>query len=293
MSARQFANSLGMISRTEHTHRGRALARHLFWQARKLLPVGPVRRRISASTIVDDELGGVISMVNMLGCYDYNNMSLVQLLLARSRDAGDPAVFIDVGANIGAYSLIASEIPGAHVVSIEPIPATYAKLCRNLDLNGRHDVVTLNVGASRVPGTLQMTCDKASVLNQVVSGPSDQPTVSVPVDTMDAICARLGHVPTVVKIDVEGHEPEVLGGAASILPRCAAVLVENGERPAVTAMMRDSGMAGPFFYRHRTRSFPTSPQPVPEDAVFLGPGFAARFPDLWPDQGIDAAAAKR
>ena len=156
MSVRQFANSLSIIRRAEEASFGAALARHLLWQGRKLLFPRPIKLRLSQSVIMDNEPGGVIGLVNMLGCYDYNNMHLVQHLLANSPAA---AVFIDVGANIGAYTLIASEAPMATVVSLEPIPAAFEKLQENMRLNGRTRVVTLPVAAGSRPGELRMTCN--------------------------------------------------------------------------------------------------------------------------------------
>jgi hypothetical protein len=67
MSMRQFANSLSIIHRSEHANRPVALCRHLCWQARKFGFPRPARLRLSQSLIMDDEPGGVISMVNMLG----------------------------------------------------------------------------------------------------------------------------------------------------------------------------------------------------------------------------------
>lgn len=283
MSARQFANSLSIIRRAEHTNRGAALMRHLYWQGRKLAFPLPVQLSLSRSTIMDDEPGGVISLVNMLGCYDFNNMSFVQLVLSEAgAGTGPGAVFVDVGANIGAYTLIASEIAGTRVVSLEPIPMTYAKLRRNIALNHRDNVVALNLGASKQPGELRMTCDGSSPLNQVVAGEAvgDASTRMVPVDTVDAICARLGLQPSLIKVDVEGHELDVLAGAAAVLPSCAACLVENGDRAGIVEFMRGHGMAGPFHYRHRSGTLGRTPHAVPEDHVFTGPAFAARFPSI-------------
>src|SRR5207237_7374841 len=52
--------------------------------------------------------------------------------------AGD--VFYDVGANVGAYALVAAALgTTAQVVAIEPASANYAALCDNIRLNGRED----------------------------------------------------------------------------------------------------------------------------------------------------------
>lgn len=275
MSVRQFAQSLSIIRRVEDTSRGGALMRHLMWQGRKLLFPRPVARRLSQSVITDDEAGGVISMVNMLGRYDFNNMHLVQVVLSRA-----PApVFLDVGANIGAYTLIASEVHGADVISFEPIPAAFAKLERNVHLNGRERVTMLPVAVGREQGELRMTCNGASPINHVVTDASEtNQTMVVAVETLDAVCERLGLSPTMIKIDVEGHEPAVLEGASACFNSADACLIENGDRPSVVSIMHGYGWQGPFYYHHRAARLATTPQSLAEDQVFIGPGFRAAHP---------------
>lgn len=280
MSVRQFAHSIGLICRAENANRGAALMRHITWQGRKLLFPTPVSLKLSRSVITDDEPGGVISMVNMLGLYDYNNMHFVQTVLTPAPH-NPPPVFFDVGANIGAYTLVASEIGQAAIVSLEPVPAAFAKLQRNVRLNGRDHVVMLPVAAGREPGQLRMICDGASVLNRVAPDgePADR-TIVVAVETLDAIGHGLALAPTVIKIDVEGHEPDVLAGATQTLSACHACLVENGDRPEIVSIMQQNRMAGPFYYQHRTATLQIARQALPEDQIFISPSFARAFPAI-------------
>lgn len=280
MSVRQFVNSLHMIWQSEHVNRGAVLARHFYWQVCRLAFPRPVRLRISRSVIMDNQPTGVISTVNILGLFDFNNMHFVQTVLARG------AVFIDVGANIGAYTLIASEIPSARVISLEPIPAAFGKLEQNIALNERTNIIGLKLAASKQPGTLWMTCNGSSTLNRVVAQhDTSEETTMVQVDTFDEICRRLHLAPSLIKIDVEGHEPEVLAGAVECLASCSACVVEacvveNGDRAPIVAFMRDRGMAGPFYYRHRIVTLQRSPQPHPEDPIYISGLFAQDFPAI-------------
>ncbi len=284
MSVWQFFNSLRIISKSEHGNRGAALVRHFYWQGRKLLFPRPVYLQISRSTIMDDEPGGVISQVNMLGLYDYNNMHFAQMVLERA------PVFIDVGANIGAYTLIASEICGAAVVSLEPVPAAFAKLQRNIALNGRENIQALNIGASREPGTLRMTCRGASTVNHVVApDAAGEDTATVRMDTLDAICERLALVPSIIKIDVEGHEPEVLAGAGKCLAACQACIVENGDRPSIVSLMQEQGMTGPLYYQHNAAALLLTPQSLTEDQIFVSRSFAETFPAITIEKRLDKA----
>ena len=72
--------------------------------------------------------------------YDYNTMSVVKYML---RSEG--CVFLDVGANRGAYTFVASEVETALVVPIEPYPEAFRALEENVELNARKKVLLLEV----------------------------------------------------------------------------------------------------------------------------------------------------
>jgi FkbM family methyltransferase len=275
VSVCQFANSIEIIRRSEQVNRPAALARHLYWQFRKLLFPRPITLPLSRSVITDDEPGGVISMVNMLGLYDYNNMTLVKLVLSGEH------VMIDVGANIGSYTLIASEAPSARIISLEPHPATFAKLVGNINLNKRSNVEAMNVGASSRPGTLFMTDHRSNVLNRIVETPSSESkTVPVKVTTLDTLCQELDIRPSILKMDVEGHEPDVLAGSAVCLDCVDVCIVENGERSSIVEIMGQHGLKGPYYYHHLKSALNETPQRLPEDSVYISASFLKRFPHI-------------
>lgn len=136
--------------------------------------------------------------------------------------------FLDVGANIGVYSLIAAEC-GAEVIAFEPGTAAAAALRRNValnDLGGRIDVRQEAVGAE--PGEIEFV-EGVGTMGHVVTdaddvarggeglftGRSTRRLVRVPVATLDDVIGA-GRV-AAVKIDVEGFEDAVLAGAESAL----------------------------------------------------------------------------
>jgi FkbM family methyltransferase len=275
LSARQFIASLSIIWRSDHTNRPLAVVRHLLWQAYKLRPHGEIRRRLSRSVLTDDEPGGVISMVNMLGLYDFNNMKFVQTML----EGG--GVFVDVGANIGSYTLLASESAAVTVVSLEPNPVAFRKLQRNLTLNARGNVKAINRAAAARPGMLRMTANGSDSTNRVIAADVQAGrTVDVEADSLDAICAALDLSPKVIKIDVEGYEPDVLEGAATCLTGTLACVVENGDRPRVRELMSERAFRGPFYYRHRLGWLSRQPQRLAEDAIYIGRAFEGAFPRI-------------
>ncbi|MHC5077365.1 MAG: FkbM family methyltransferase, partial [Planctomycetota bacterium] len=166
---------------------------------------------LSESLIIAEQPSGVYALVNSMGVYDYNNMNLIKLLLKRKPGS----VFFDVGANVGTYSVVASEVHEAKVVSLEPHPATYSELKKNIELNKRKNVLMLNLAASDSNGVLRFTNfgNSDSPLNKIV-GPDETTNNVLKVEgkTLDQICEDINVVPNIIKIDVEGQEPKVLDG---------------------------------------------------------------------------------
>jgi FkbM family methyltransferase len=175
------------------------------------------------------------------------------VFLQRFLRSGD--IFFDVGANAGAYAVLAGGI-GCEVTAIEPIPQTFAKLTENISLNLKvGDINALNVAVSSAPGVLRMTTGFGSG-NHILNPGEQADSVEVAVTTLD-ILTRDGHAPTFIKMDVEGHEVEVLKGALSTLrsSRLTGLLVEtfrphnwrNKSLQELESILRDNGFF-PFGY---------------------------------------------
>lgn len=163
------------------------------------------------------------------GLLEFNDMSF--LLHALSSDD----LFVDVGANGGSYTLLASKVKGAKTICFEPVPDTHERLLANIRLNGIGDHVTpLNIGLSDAEGELSFTANpELTGKNHVLtdSEPSEH-TVRVRVKTMDS--ALENKSPAMLKIDVEGFEAPVLHGAQKILscPSLLSVIIELNESGA-------------------------------------------------------------
>ena len=113
--------------------------RFFLFRIRKRLGLLPTELRISHSIIVAIRRNGAIAAaLYALEYYDYHNMHLIKKLMPQLRN------FIDIGANIGVYSLIASEAKRAKVYAFEPYRDTYQKLRRNIEANNRHNTFPFN-----------------------------------------------------------------------------------------------------------------------------------------------------
>ncbi len=143
---------------------------------------------------------------------------------------------IDVGANVGAFTMVAARAtaPDGVVHALEPVPGTMRALERNLELNGFRHVRAAPVALSEREGTLELGLVAAEHGTGGYTSQGAHEKVSVRSSTLDAYVGdAVGESPVrLLKIDVEGYEPEVLAGARSILRahnRPDVVLVEVSE----------------------------------------------------------------
>jgi FkbM family methyltransferase len=146
---------------------------------------------------------------------------------AHMLEPGD--LFVDVGANVGAYTILACSV-GARCISIEPSPQTFARLAENVRLNDFSPRVNaINTAAGAANGELSFTSGLDTVDHVVASGEISGAVQTVRVEPLDALLA--GDRPVVIKIDVEGFETEVLRGASATLSSSSleAIVIEmNG-----------------------------------------------------------------
>jgi len=206
--------------------RGLALSRFIYWQVSQKLHQRPAVYKLvdDSSLIVKKSMAGATGNI-YTGLLEFEDMAFVLHVLRK----GD--LFVDIGANVGVYSILASKNAGATVISIEPVPQTFTSLMENLRLNKIESLVTpfaLGLGEKR--DKLFFTSNHDTTNHVVPSGKeSDYQTVEIPVDTLDSICEN--QCPSVIKLDVEGYEFNVLVGAQTILTNDAlkAIIIElNG-----------------------------------------------------------------
>ncbi len=139
-------------------------------------------------------------------------------------------LFVDIGANVGSYTILACAAVGARGIAFEPVPGTYRRLVENMRLNHLDEQVKcLNKGVGARQGTVAFTSDSDTTNHALASDePCDTP-ITVEVTPLDTALA--GEHPALIKIDVEGYETPVLEGAPETLknPALNAVIMElNG-----------------------------------------------------------------
>ena len=155
---------------------------------------------------------GISSTIYLTGAWEDDATRYVRSALSE----GD--IFVDVGANIGYYSVLTSGIVGAsgHVFSIEAHPAIYQKLTRNVALNKRGNVTTINAAASSGPGELPLFLGPdinpghTTTVENLAKSEGLRPSGTIRCDSLETLIGPHLYHARLIKIDVEGAEYSVL-----------------------------------------------------------------------------------
>jgi FkbM family methyltransferase len=194
---------------------------------------------------------------------------------------------IDVGANLGWYSLLASRLvgPSGRVVAIEASKRTFSLLNRNIRLNNCDNIRTLNVAVWNRRENLRLFYGEAGNSGETTVFPelagSITPDELVPAAPLwELLTSKEIRTAALVKIDVEGAEAQVIEGLVPLLPQFAAdVRFVIEVKPGATSAVRPLDLFRPFtaagfhtyrlsnaytsdYYADCRHGKPASPQPI-------------------------------
>ena len=153
------------------------------------------------------------SMLQYLnGLNDFEEMGLLLHFLTEND------LFVDVGANVGVYSILASGVSKAKSIAIEPSYETGNILKQNIAINNLGDkITTVNYIIGNQSGKVSFTKGLDSI-NRVVRETDDVKNTELhDEETLDNILNNV--TPNLIKIDVEGYEVNVLKGALNTLKK--------------------------------------------------------------------------
>lgn len=175
-----------------------------------------------------------LRLMRAKNCPRGTDIKLYSDVLAQTQQNGLPFTVLDVGANHGEFSSeILRSVPEARVHAFEPSPAVFTLLMSAHKLDTRVTCHQLALGTLQgsLPFEPRPDDDKLGRLLHNTS-----PTaIHVDVTTVDAVLDKLGitHV-ALLKTDTEGHELDVLRGAAGSLQegRISSILVESTLGPS-------------------------------------------------------------
>jgi FkbM family methyltransferase len=162
----------------------------------------------------------------MNNTYEVLELELLELLLQPGMTV------VDVGANVGIHTSIAARSVAPHgtVYGFEPVPENFEILVQNLSRNELTNVVLEPSAVGNEVGRSTIYLEDHSIgTHSLLRGGNSNPsqTLSVPVTTLDSyFAAAMPEIVDLLKIDVEGYEPNVLMGAVTLLERTEQLLIE-------------------------------------------------------------------
>lgn len=205
---------------------GSTLVRILRWQmAVRLLKEPVIVPWVDNSRLIMQK--GMVGATGnyYFGLHEFEDMAFLLHFLQ------EEDLFVDIGANVGSYTVLAGAVKKAHVIAVEPIPATFARLVDNISINGMSArTLAVNIGLGSNEGMLKFTNSLDAENHVATEYAVDQPCcMEISVQTLDSLLGR--RCPAMIKMDVEGYETEVINGGVNVFssPGVQALLIElNG-----------------------------------------------------------------
>lgn len=156
--------------------------------------------------------------------FESSELSLVRQFV----EEGD--IFLDVGANIGVYTLLASQLVGesGYVHSFEPLPEANELLLANIRLNRRSNIAMIPAAVGEETGETQIYINAQNALSSL--GNTNRGRIlrsqTVPILTLDSYAKSAGIArANFLKIDVEGFEGHVLRGAVNLVENSSDLII--------------------------------------------------------------------
>ena len=154
--------------------------------------------------------------IYFLGAYERAELNLLNRLLS------EESVFVDIGANFGLYSLVASQkiTNSGKVICFEPFPKNYAALKKNISLNSKSNIISENIALGDKKDELSLYYQPNEKNLGIVSANfmENSKTIEVDVMSLDEYVNENGiDKIDFIKIDVEGFENQVIVGMKKTL----------------------------------------------------------------------------
>jgi len=231
------------LKRARHPLKDYIVGHYWGWFSRRRVWI-----RYDTTSVINVRLGDYLQQ--QIFFEEYYERSLIDWL---KQTLGPTDVFWDVGANIGAVTLVAARLC-ARVVAFEPDPRSLRLLEANIRANrlANVEIVPKALGLAAGTAPLYQASDLNIGMTSLLSGrgaTAGEAEVSV-IRADDLVETHAHLAPTIMKIDVEGAEHLVLGGATRTLGsgRVRAIVFEDGYdehampvNAAVMAILRADG----------------------------------------------------
>jgi FkbM family methyltransferase len=240
-------SSLVLAQRTEGTRAFGTLARLWGWQLWRRTGARVVTIRCAdGSQLLAPSWSRVAAVIAGTGLTERDDAIFVLDLLR----PGD--LFVDVGANIGFFTVLAAG-RGARVKAYEPAPEASAICVRSVALNGRAALVTVLPIACGAESGVTRFSTGLDLRNHIVD--AGEPGIDVAISTLDEQLDGVHPALTMLKVDAEGHDLDVVKGALRAIERLRPViLIEIWTGGAGPLKLLESMGYRPYRYDPATRS---------------------------------------
>ena len=179
-----------------------------------------VTKRLDADISINLYLDSVLSRLIFSGQFEDNEINFVK------KNLGEGDIFLDVGANVGLFSLYASKAVGksGKVIAFEPTPKIYERLEENIELNHLKNIETYPIAISNEIGTTNFhiaengydAWNSIANLNQLGEANIAEVACTTLDDFIETEKVDINRI-KLIKIDVEGWELPVLQGCKNLL----------------------------------------------------------------------------
>jgi FkbM family methyltransferase len=152
-------------------------------------------------------------------------------------------VFVDAGANIGYYTIIAAKIvgPKGRVLACEMMPLTADILRAHVEMNAADNVTVIEGALAEVEGETLMASHPDGKFGQASIARGDQGSgVAVRTRRLEVILEEVPMV-RIMKMDLEGAELGALRGLGAAISKVKAIVIENRGDPEVLRFLADQG----------------------------------------------------
>ncbi len=137
-------------------------------------------------------------------------------------------IVVDLGANIGYYTLILAKLVGksGHVFAFEPEPSNFKLLSKNVEQNKHHNVTLIQKAVSNKSNKSKLYVSKRNMLSHRIFDAEDKRNcIDIAVITLDEYFEKLEKPINFIKMDVEGAEYATLYGASKIIENSKNLVV--------------------------------------------------------------------
>jgi len=181
-----------------------------------LKPSGIILIDVQGSKMyVDSRDTGVAPFLLEWGFYEKYETELFKKLIEKGM------VVVDIGANIGYYTLLAARLVGeeGRVFAFEPDHYNYRLLCKNIEVNAHRNVIPVRKAIFSKSGKMKLFLDKSNLGGHSLSEANVDKGASITIDatSLDDYFKNTNNKIDVIKVDVQGSEMEVLEGMANTI----------------------------------------------------------------------------